>query len=400
MPRTAEAHPIYSSQSISRILKYSEKTLIKFPTTHPFISIGDQKQTVDKKKIKGRGISENPSGRYEMFERERAAMDSCKWFDDSESPSQWKTRLHLDHTKSIISTNDSPDVPFNRSINPYRGCEHGCVYCFARPTHAWLGYSPGLEFETEITYKPNAEKLLRAELDKPSYQCEPIVIGTNTDAYQPAEKKLGITRRLLNTFAQFQHPVALITKSSLIERDIDILTQLAKNDLVLVHISICTLQGQLSRKMEPRANSPKRRLDVIKRLTGNGIPVNLLVAPVIPVLNDNEMETILEQAKAAGASSTSYVLLRLPHELKTLFVDWLEQEYPLKAKHVMQRLKECRGGKEYSAEFGQRMQGRGSYADMIHNRFELARKRLGYGKVFNLNTDLFLSPASAQMRLF
>ena len=352
------------------------------------------------KKIKGRGIIANPTGRFEMFERERSGIQASEWHDQSDSPSQWKTHLHVDNTKSIISTNDSPDVPFNRSINPYRGCEHGCVYCFARPTHSWLGYSPGLEFETEITYKPNAAKLLRTMLEKFNYQCETIVIGANTDAYQPAEKKLGITRQLLKTFVQYQHPVAVITKSSLIERDMDILAELAINQLVLVHISICTLQGELSRKMEPRASSPKRRLEVIKQLSSHGIPVNLLVAPVIPVLSDSEMENILEQAKHAGVGSASYVLLRLPHELKTLFVDWLEQEFPLKAKHVMQRLKECRDGQEYDSEFGQRMRGNGLYADIIHSRFQLALKRLGYGKAPTLRTDLFHSSTSAQMSLF
>jgi DNA repair photolyase len=364
------------------------------------MSASDKAQNMNGKKIKGRGISQNPTGRYEMLDRDRTGVDHGEWHDDGESPSQWKTHLHVDHTKSIISTNNSPDVPFNRSINPYRGCEHGCVYCFARPTHSWLGYSPGLEFETEITYKPNAVQLLRKELDKSSYYCEPVVIGANTDAYQPAEKRFRLTRQLLQTFEQYRHPVAVITKSSLIERDMAILARLAKDNLVLVHISICTLDAELSRKMEPRASSPKRRLEIIRKLTGNGIAVNLLVAPVIPVLNDSEIETILGQAKESGAISASYVLLRLPHELKTLFVDWLEQEYPLKANHVMQRLKECRGGREYDAEFGQRMQGKGLYADMIHNRFELARKRLGYGKALTLDTDLFISPASTQLSLF
>jgi DNA repair photolyase len=352
------------------------------------------------KKIKGRGISQNPTGRYDMFERVATDMVEVGRGGDAEPASQWKTRLHVDHTKSIISSNDSPDVPFNRSINPYRGCEHGCVYCFARPSHSWLGYSPGLEFETEITYKSDAVKLLRAELEKPTYRCEPIVIGANTDAYQPAEKSLGITRQLLQTFQRYRHPVALITKSCLVERDMDILAQLAEDNLVMVHISICTLQADLSRTMEPRASSPKRRLDVIKNLTRNGIPVNLLVAPVIPVLTDGEIETVLEQSRRAGAGSASYVLLRLPHELKTLFVDWLEQEYPLKAQHVMQRLKECRGGREYDAHYGQRMRGSGVYADMIHNRFELARKRLGFGFAPVLDNSKFLSPAAVQMTLF
>jgi DNA repair photolyase len=354
---------------------------------------------VDNKKIKGRGIRQNPTGRYEMLERQRTGGCSQE-HDDNEPARQWSTHLHLDRTKSIISINNSPDVPFNRSINPYRGCEHGCVYCFARPTHAWLGYSPGLEFETEITYKPEADKLLRVEFDKPGYRCEPIVIGANTDAYQPAEKKLGITRRLLETFEHYRHPVAVITKSCLIERDIEILAQLAKRQLVLVHISVCTLQAELSRKMEPRASSPKRRMEVIRNLTRHGISVNLLVAPVIPVLNDGEIESILTQAKSAGARSAGYVLLRLPHELKELFVDWLEQEYPLKANHVMQRLKDCRSGREYDSHFSQRMQGKGGYADMISNRFELACKRLDYDNSPILNTGLFRSLSQAQLSLF
>ena len=350
------------------------------------------------KTIKGRGISQNPTNRYETLQRESSA--EVEIWDEYSEPGTLKTHLHVDHSKTIIATNDSPDVPFNRSINPYRGCEHGCVYCFARPTHAYLGYSPGLDFETQITYKPNAAQLLRAQLENPGYRCETIVIGANTDAYQPAEKKLGITRQLLKVFADYRHPVSLITKSSLIERDIDILAQLAEHNLVSVNISICTLQAALARKLEPRAASPKRRLQVIETLSAAGIAVNLLVAPLIPVLNDSEMETILEQARTAGALSAGYVLLRLPHELKTLFTDWLVEEYPLKANHVMQRIKDSRGGQEYDAQFGQRMRGRGVYADMIYNRFELASKRLVYGESPELATALFRSPVSAQMQLF
>ena len=347
------------------------------------------------KKIKGRGIGDNPSGRYEEYRREIVLEDSWE-----EHTNEWKTQLHADHSKSIISSNDSPDVPFNRSINPYRGCEHGCVYCFARPSHAWLGYSPGLDFETQITYKPNAAKLLQAQFERSSYQCEPIVIGANTDAYQPAERKLCLTRQLLEVCEQYCHPVSLITKSGLIERDMDILKRLAVANLVSVNISICTLQSELSRTMEPRAAAPKRRLDVVNALSANGIPVNVLVAPVIPALNDEELETILELARQAGARSAGYVLLRLLHELKTLFINWLEQEYPLKAKRVMQRIKDCRGGKEYNSTFGQRMRGDGIYADMIGHRFELALKRLGYETLPSLDTTLFRSPATAQLPLF
>jgi len=349
------------------------------------------------RKIRGRGIGDNPSGRYEEFSRESVRDD----IREEDAPDgAWKTQLHVDHSKSIISTNDSPDVPFNHSINPYRGCEHGCVYCFARPSHAWLGYSPGLDFETQIIYKPDAAKLLQACFEKNGYRCDPIAIGANTDAYQPAERKLLITRQLLEVFERYRHPVSLITKSSLIERDMDLLSRLAADNLVAVNISICTQQARLSRAMEPRAAAPKRRMETIKELSDNGVPVNLLVAPVIPVLNDGEMESIMEQARQAGARSAGYVLLRLPHELKTLFVDWLGQQYPLKANHVMQRMKDCRGGREYNAEFSQRMQGKGAYADLIHHRFELAYRRFGFEKAPALNTALFRSPASTQLTLF
>jgi DNA repair photolyase len=342
---------------------------------------------------KGRGIDSNPAGRFEQWEREREYENGVP-----EEIPPVTTQLHVDRTKSVITSNNSPDVPFNKSINPYRGCEHGCVYCFARPTHSWLGFSPGLDFESQIVFKPDIVKLLRNELEKPGYRCEPVIIGTNTDAYQPVERKLKLTRGVLETFLEFKHPTGLITKSSLIERDTDLLQALAARQLAVVNISICTLQAELSRKMEPRAASPKRRLAIIEKLAKQGIPVNVLVAPVIPWLNDSEVEDILTQCKQAGAISAGYVLLRLPHELKTVFTQWLEQAEPLKAKRVMARLRECRGGRDYDSRFGKRLTGAGTYAGLLRKRFELALKRLDYGCAPELNSEYF-SGGSRQMEL-
>jgi len=322
---------------------------------------------------KGRGACDNPAPRYAEFAREG--------FDDgwpeSEADTALRTQVYTDTSRSIISRNQSPDVPFDRSINPYKGCEHGCAYCFARPTHAYLDLSPGLDFETKIFAKPNAAELLAEELAKPSYQVAPIALGVNTDAYQPTERHMGITRQLLEVLAAHRHPVSLLSKSSLIERDIDLLAPMAERNLVQVAISVTTLDNGLSRKLEPRAAAPARRLQTIRALSEAGIPVGVLFAPVIPALNDSEMEAVLGAAAEAGAVSAGYVLLRLPHEVKDLFQGWLQLHAPLKATFVMNLIRDMRGGKDYSARFGERMCGSGQHAELIAQRFRLACKKTG-----------------------
>ena len=314
-----------------------------------------------------------------------------------------RTEVFVDNSRTVLSYNQSPDIPFDRSINPYKGCEHGCVYCFARPTHAYLDLSPGLDFETKIFTKPHAAELLARELARPGYQVRPVALGMNTDAWQPIERKLKITREILAVLQEFNHPVAIVTKSSLIERDIDLLAPMAQLGLVRVMISVTSLDRKLCRLMEPRAAAPARRLQTIQALCNASIPTGVLFAPVIPVLNDAELETILEQVTAAGADSVGYVMLRLPHELKTLFQDWLQEHYPLKASHVMNVLRNLRGGREYNANFGERMTGTGEYAYLIAQRFKLACKKLGLNQADSkLRTDLFKVPPRAgdQISLF
>jgi DNA repair photolyase len=309
-----------------------------------------------------------------------------------------------DHAKSVISTNNSPDVGFEQSINPYRGCSHGCIYCFARPTHAYLGLSPGLDFETRLFYKDNAVELLRAELSKPRYVCKSIALGINTDGWQPLERRLEVTRRVLEVLAECRHPVSIVTKSALIVRDLDLLQDLARDQLVSVMISITSLDSELKRTLEPRAAAPQARLKVIEQLSAAGVPVGVLVAPVIPALTDHELEHILEAAKAAGATSAGYVLLRLPHEVKDLFREWLAEHYPNRANHVMSVINQSRGGKDYQAEFGTRMVGTGIFAQLLRARFDMAKRKCGFDAAerrHELRTDLFRAPIanSAQMSL-
>jgi DNA repair photolyase len=302
----------------------------------------------------------------------------------------------------VISRNDSPDVGFDQSINPYRGCSHGCVYCFARPTHAYLGLSPGLDFETKLFYKADAVKILEAELAKPKYLCRPIALGINTDGYQPLEKRLRITRGILEVLARCRHPVTIVTKSALVVRDIDLLSDLARNRLVQVMLSITSLTSDIKRTLEPRAASPQARLRVVRDLAEAGIPVGVLVAPVIPAITDHEMEDILAAAKDAGAGSAGYVLLRLPHEVKVLFREWLMEHYPDRAKHVMSLINQTRGGKDYDAQFGRRMVGTGPYAELLRTRFELARRKCGFDTAedrYDLATDLFRPPAADHLQL-
>ena len=347
----------------------------------------------------GRGAVSNRSGRYETFAHE---VFDDGWDTLETLPEAPRTTLTVDTARRVISYNQSPDVPFDRSINPYRGCEHGCIYCFARPTHTWLGLSAGLDFETRLSYKPDAWERLTEELADPAYQCRPLALGINTDAYQPVERKLRLTRRILEVLSEARHPVSIITKSSMVERDIDILTEMAGLGLAHVAVSITTLNRTLARSLEPRAAAPQRRIQTIERLTESGIPTSVMVAPLIPVLTDGELETILTEAKSAGACSAGYILLRLPHETRDLFVEWLKTNYPDKLSHVMTVVRDTRGGKEYSAKFGERMRGKGDYADLLAKRFRLALKKQGYFGLPSFNLEYFTPPvlSGGQLSLF
>ncbi len=312
------------------------------------------------------------------------------------------TVLTAMRTGRIIASNTSPDVPFNRSINPYQGCEHGCIYCYARPSHSYLDLSPGLDFETRIFYKPNAAERLRAEWEKPGYRCEPITIGANTDPYQPAERQTGVTRSLLELFLKHRHPVSIITKSTLILRDLDLLAELAARRLCSVAISMPTLDRALKRIMEPRVPSAEARLDAIGRLTARDIPVSVLVAPLIPAINDREIEDILAAVARAGACQAHYIFLRLPHEVRDLFVEWLEAHFPARAERVMSLVRQASGGRDYDPRFGIRQTGRGEYAAMLGQRFRTASRRLGLDgsrRPAQLDCSRFEAPGNRQLGL-
>ncbi len=323
---------------------------------------------------KGRGATSNIAGRFEEWRREPDADVSPP---QTESPPNPRTVVIRDAAKSIISRNASPDVPFDQSLNPYQGCEHGCIYCYARPAHAYLGLSPGLDFETRIFAKHDAARLLRDELGAPGYICKSIAIGGNTDPYQPTERTLGITRSVVEVLAECDHPFTLITKNALIERDIDILAPMAKRRLFRAYVSVTSLDARLSGTLEPRASAPYRRLDTIRRLADAGIPVGVMVAPVIPFITDRYMEDILGRAKDAGATTAGYVMLRLPNEVAPLFQEWLQVHHPLKAAHVMSLVRQMRGGRTYDNRWGVRQRGTGSLADVIARRFKLASERVG-----------------------
>jgi DNA repair photolyase len=351
---------------------------------------------------KGRGATFNPRVRFESTD-----LDP---FDDGwESLAQARagdppplTEVTPDDSRSVIARNTSPDLGFDRSINPYRGCEHGCVYCYARPTHAYLGLSPGLDFETKLRAKFDAASLLERELAKPGYDCQPIALGTNTDPYQPVERRLRITRGVLEVLARCRHPLTIVTKSAAVIRELDLLAPMARDDLARVAISVTTLDGDLARRLEPRAAAPHRRLQAIRQLSEVGVPTAVMVAPIIPALTDHEIERILEAAAAAGASSAGYVLLRLPHEVKELFAGWLAAHAPGRADHVLSLVRQCRGGKLYDAAFGRRMRGEGPYAQLIERRVATAKRRLGLaGAGRPLRTDLFVppDPDDRQLRL-
>ena len=346
--------------------------------------------------IKGRGSRTHLAGRFEVTVSE--AMDDGWAPDESEefAAPRLRTEVRAETARSIISRNKSPDVGFSQSVNPYRGCEHGCSYCFARPSHAYLNLSPGLDFETKLFAKTNAPQLLRKEFSRPGYVPQPIALGINTDAYQPIERKLKLTRQLIEVMLETRHPFSLITKNALVERDIDLLAPLAEQNLVSVHFSVTSLDPHLSAKLEPRASAPHARLRAMRRLHDAGIPVGVMVAPVIPWINDAELEAVLEAARDAGATTAGYVLLRLPLEVAPLFRDWLDTHHPDRAAHVMSTINQLRGGKDYNSEFGSRMRGEGVYADLLSSRFKLARRRLGFDAQNShwpkLDCDKFVRP--------
>jgi DNA repair photolyase len=321
-----------------------------------------------------RGARSFVQGRFESAQRE--PFDDG-WTPEEKDERQLETTVTEERARSIVSHNESPDVGFSQSINPYRGCEHGCIYCYARPSHAYLELSPGLDFETKLFAKTNAVELLRAELSRPGYKPSPIALGANTDCYQPIERRYRITRGILETLAAFEHPVTIVTKSALIERDLDILAPMAEKNLVKVFVSIGTLDRALARKLEPRAASPQRRLAVISNLAKNKIPCGVMVAALIPALNDKTLEHVLESAAAAGAKEAAYVIMRLPNELKSLFKEWLAEHYPDRAEHVISIIRQVRGGRDNDPNFGTRMSGTGKFAELIEKRFDIACRRLG-----------------------
>ena len=324
-----------------------------------------------------RGAADNPDNRFSSRAHERFDDGWDSWSDEIDALPRLETRVTAETARSIISRNQSPDISFDQSVNPFRGCEHGCVYCFARPTHSYLDLSPGLDFETRLTYKQNAVERLEAELRRPGYECRPIVLGINTDAYQPIEKRLELTRRLLQLLLEYRHPVSLLTKGITILRDVDILEQLARRNLVSVSVSLTTLDPALKRTLEPRTASPAGRLRILRAMREIGIRPGVVVAPVIPSINDAELEDILAAAAEAGAVSAGWVLLRLPHELKGLFRDWLETHYPARAEHVMSLVRQMRGGKTYDHAWFTRQTGQGPFAELIRRRFDVARRRYG-----------------------
>jgi DNA repair photolyase len=346
---------------------------------------------MDKDRLHGRGARTNASGRFERFATEA--------FDDGWTPEEvqpLETVVTPELAKSIISTNQSPDVSFDQSINPYRGCEHGCIYCYARPNHAYMGLSPGIDFETKLFVKANAAELLEAEFSKPSYRPKTIMLGGVTDIYQPIERGYGITRAILEVMERWRHPVSLITKSQLVMRDVDILARLAERGLAKAAISVTTLERRIARVMEPRAAAPHRRIEAIRALTQAGVPVTVMVAPIVPAINDSEIEAILEEAAKAGANSAGYVVLRMPLEIKDLFREWLHEHFPDRATRVMSIVRQMRNGRDYDPEWGKRQKGEGPYAKLIADRFANGLRRFGLDKPrLPLDTTQFRRPLDA-----
>ena len=369
------------------------------PAPLPSAPAGELGTAVDRERRRGRGTLSNASGRFEPLAR--AAFDDGWQALDDLPP--FKTSVTVDSTRKIITRNESPDISFDRSINPYRGCEHGCVYCFARSTHAYLGLSPGLDFESKLFMKPNAPELLERELSAPGYVPKVIAIGTNTDPYQPIERQYKIMRGILEVLDRAGHPVGIVTKSALVLRDLDILARMARRDLAKVAISVTTLDPKLARVMEPRAATPTRRLDALRQLVKAGIPTSVMVAPVIPAINDAEIERILDATAAIGVRNAGYVLLRLPLEIRDLFSEWLKENFPDRHDHVFKLVRDTRGGKDYDSTWGKRMTGSGPVAWMIGRRFEVACERLGFNTTKRkVTTEHFRPPrpAAEQLALF
>ena len=345
---------------------------------------------------KGRGATFNPANRFRADTREPYDDGWLPAPDADDAPPSRKTTVTIQRARTIIAHNDSPDVPFAQSINPYQGCEHGCIYCYARPSHAYLDLSPGIDFETKLYAKPDAAALLRAELAKPGYRCDPIALGTNTDPYQPIEREWKVTRSVLEVLAEHEHPFTIVTKSALVERDIDIIAPMAARRMARVYLSVTTLDRELARKMEPRAAAPHRRLQALKTLSAAGIPVGVMVAPIIPQLNDRDLEAILDAAATNGARSAGWVLIRLPREVAPLFREWLDAHYPQRAPHVMSLIQQMRGGRDYDSSFGSRMRGGGEFAALLEKRFAIACRRLGFDRGrehAGLDTTRFRAPS-------
>lgn len=342
--------------------------------------------------IKGRGAASNVDGRFAATTAQGADDGWGSVYEDLAGTPRPQTSVTEERARSVISRNQSPDIGFSQSVNPYRGCEHGCVYCFARPSHAYLDLSPGLDFETRLYAKTNAAERLRAELGKRHYQPSPIALGINTDAYQPIERRYRITRQVLELLAECRHPVSFVTKSASIERDIDLLAAMARERLVTVYFSVTTLDNRLAARMEPRASAPHAKLRAMRALADAGVPVGVMVAPVVPMITDSELERILEAAHGHGARAAGYVLLRLPHELKQVWREWLQLHYPERAEHVMSLIRQMRGGKEYDSAFGTRMKGQGPFAQLIAQRFRKAHRQLGYGRLPALDCSRFIAP--------
>ena len=352
--------------------------------------------------IKGRGAASHVAGRYAVTRAEGADDGWGSVYEDIAETPRPRTEVTEERARSVVTRNDSPDVGFSQSVNPYRGCEHGCVYCFARPSHAYLDLSPGLDFETRLYAKTNAAERLRHELARPGYVAAPIALGINTDAYQPIERRYRITREVLEVLAECRHPVSFVTKSAMIERDLDLLAAMARDRLVTVYFSVTTLDNRLASRMEPRASAPHAKLRAMRALSDAGVPVGVMVAPVVPMISDHEIEHILEAAHDHGARAAGYVLLRLPHELKQVWREWLELHYPERAAHVMSLIQQMRGGKDYDSGFGTRMRGEGPFAQLIGQRFAKAHRRLGYGRLPPLDGTRFVAPRkpSPQGELF
>src|SRR6476660_1041146 len=402
-PRTRRSRKFvlvsFASRTIINIMSHSSALRRPPAPLPPVAPAGERGTAVDRERRRGRGAHSNASGRYEPLAR-ITFDDGWQAIDDLPP---FKTTVTVDATRKIITRNDSPDLSFDRSINPYRGCEHGCVYCFARPTHAYLGLSPGLDFESKLFMKPNAAELLERELSAPGYVPKVIAIGTNTDPYQPIERKYQVMRGVLEVLERAGHPVGIVTKSALVLRDLDILSRMAKRNLVKVALSVTTVDPKLARVMEPRAATPARRLDALRELAQAGVPTSVMVAPVIPAINDAEIERILDAASAVGVQGAGYVLLRLPIEVRDLFREWLMADFPDRYRHVFSLIRDLRGGKDYDSEFGKRMTGTGPIAWMIGRRFEAACEKLGLNKTrAKLTTEHFSPPRSenAQLNLF